>query len=76
MRERLRAGGEAVRAGLRRVAEFQARLLLLLLYLGLVAPVGLLLRLVADPLGRRRPASSNWRPRQAAAPTLEEAGRQ
>ena len=60
----------------RRVADFQGRVLLMALYLVLVAPVGLVLRLVTDPLRRRRPQKTNWTPRDAAPITLDEARRQ
>jgi hypothetical protein len=60
----------------RRIAEFQGRLTLTILYLVLILPVGLCLRLCADPLRRRRPVSSNWTSRAAAPPTMAEAGRQ
>lgn len=60
----------------RRISEFQSRLLLMVLYGLLVIPVGLVLRLVSDPLRRRRPAASNWTPRAPAPATLDEARRQ
>lgn len=60
----------------RRIGEFQSRVLLTVLYALLVMPVGLGLRLLADPLRRRRPAASNWTPRAGAPATLEEARRQ
>ncbi len=58
------------------LAEFQGRVLLTLLYATLVMPVGLILRLVADPLRRRRPQASNWTPRPTPPATLDEARRQ
>ena len=60
----------------RRLADFQGRVLLTLLYVVLVVPVGLVLRLVADPLRRRQPRTSNWTPRLPAPATLDEARRQ
>ena len=60
----------------RRLADFQGRVLLTVLYLVLVVPVGLILRLVADPLRRRRPQTSNWTPRVPAPTTVDEARRQ
>lgn len=60
----------------RRIGEFQARVVLSALYIVLILPVGCGLRLLADPLRRRRPAATNWTPRPAAAPTLEESRRQ
>lgn len=58
------------------MVEFQSRVLLVILYVLLIIPVGLLLRLLADPLGRRRRPHTNWTLRAAAPPTLEEARRQ
>ncbi len=54
----------------RRVADFQGRALLTVLYLVLVTPVGLVLRLVADPLRRigalqvqiKLPPGRSWTP--------------
>ena len=60
----------------RRIAEFQSRILLMALYVVLLMPVGLCLRLMADPLRRRTPEQSNWTPRAETAATLEEARRQ
>ena len=60
----------------RRLADFQGRALLTLLYIVLIVPVGLILRLVADPLRRRQPQGSNWTPRPPAPATLDEARRQ
>ena len=56
----------AVSAGWRRIANaignFQARVLLTALYLVLVAPIGLLLRLFADPLRLAQHSESYWVP--------------
>lgn len=60
----------------RRLADFQGRVLLTLLYVVLVMPAGLILRLVADPLRRHQPQTSNWTPRLPAPATLDEARRQ
>ncbi len=60
----------------RRLADFQGRVLLTLLYGVLIVPGGLVLRLVSDPLRRRRPQTSNWIPRPPAPATLDEARRQ
>jgi hypothetical protein len=60
----------------RAIAEFNSRVLLTLLYVVLAMPFGLILRLVADPLRRRRPTPSNWIVRVEAPATLEEARRQ
>ncbi len=60
----------------RRLADFQGRVLLTLFYVVLLVPGGFVLRLVADPLRRRRPPTSNWTPRLPAPATLDEARRQ
>jgi len=48
---------------LHRVGQFQAAVLLSLIYLVCWVPVGMLSRLRADWLRRRAPAGSAWRPR-------------
>ena len=58
------------------MGEFQGRVLLTVLYALLVVPVGLILRLLADPLRRRRPPASNWVARETAPATMDEARRQ
>ena len=60
----------------RRLADFQGRVLLTLLYIVLIVPGGSILRLVSDPLRRRQPPVSNWTPRLPAPVTLDEARRQ
>ncbi len=45
---------------MRRVGDFQARLLFGVLYFTVVAPFGLAVRILADPLRVRRPHRSNW----------------
>ncbi len=60
----------------RRIADFQVRVLLTVLYALLVVPVGLILHVVADPLRRRRPDGSNWTRREPCPATLDEARRQ
>ncbi len=61
----------------RSIGNVQARLILSLLYFGLVGPVALVRRLVADPLGLRRAArDSYWNPRPPAEASLDAARRQ
>lgn len=60
----------------RAIGEFNSRVLLTLLYVVLLMPFGLGLRLFADPLRRRKPAASNWMVRAEAAAALDEARRQ
>jgi hypothetical protein len=67
---------EAWKRFARCLADFQGRVLLTFLYIVLIVPVGFILRLVADPLRRRRPQVSNWTSRPAAPATLDEARRQ
>jgi hypothetical protein len=54
----------------RRIGEFQSRLLLCLFYFVILAPFGLGVRLLSDPLRLRRRSLSQWLPKQArtAAP--------
>ncbi len=59
-----------------RLADFQGRVLLTLLYVVLIVPGGLVWRLVADPLRRRRPRTSNWTSRHPVPATMDEARRQ
>ena len=61
----------------REIADFQARVLLGLMYLTVVAPFALWYRMSSDPL-RLRPASSDacWQPRAAVSGSLEDARRQ
>ena len=65
MGEQWRKTWVRVERGLRRVGEFQAVVLLSLIYLVCWAPVGMLSRMMADWLRWRAPAGSNWRPRAA-----------
>jgi hypothetical protein len=60
----------------RSLADFQGRVLLTLLYGVLIVPIGLVLRLVSDPLRRRRPRTSNWTSRPPVPATMDEARRQ
>lgn len=61
-----------------RVADFQARLLLTILYLLLIGPVGCFWRLVEDPLQRQRvqEEGSYWHKRASEPTDLRHAGRQ
>jgi len=72
----LRRIWEAWKRVARAIAEFNSRVLLTLLYVVLLMPFGLGLRLVADPLRRRKPAASNWIVRAEAPAALDEARRQ
>ena len=60
-----------------KIGDFQARLILGLLYFGLVGPIALLRRLAADPLGlRRERRGSYWISRPVADVTIDVARRQ
>ncbi len=60
-----------------KIGDFQARLILGVLYLGLVGPVALLRRLAADPLGLRlERRGSYWISRPVGDVTIDLARRQ
>lgn len=61
----------------REMADFQARVLLGLMYLTVVAPLALWYRMSSDPL-QLRPATgdSGWQPRAVVSGSLEDARRQ
>lgn len=58
------------------VGNLQARVLLTVFYVLLVIPTGLVVRLVSDPLGLRRPVASYWVSRPATDETLSGATRE
>jgi len=61
----------------RAFADFQARVLLTLVYFIIAAPFGLLVRLLSDPLAIKRHAQrSMWFPKHNPEQTLESARRQ
>jgi hypothetical protein len=58
------------------VGDFQARMLLTVFYFTLALPFGALVRLLMDPLRRRRPPSgSAWVPRRPSDVSLDAAQR-
>ena len=63
----LRALWEAWKIVAHAIGKVQARVVFSLLYVVLLGPVAVVVRLVADPLRHRHPAASNWRERAAAA---------
>ncbi|HMH51196.1 MAG TPA: SxtJ family membrane protein [Candidatus Acidoferrum sp.] len=67
MRETLRALWEAWKIVAHAIGKIQARVVFSLLYIVLLGPVAVVLRLVADPLRHRHPPTSNWRERSAEA---------
>ncbi len=59
------------------IADVQARVLLTLVYFIIVAPFGLLVRLLSDPLViKHKPHRSMWFPKHNPEQTLESARRQ
>jgi hypothetical protein len=59
------------------VGDFQARILLTLIYFIIVTPFGVLVRVLSDPLKlKHTPHSSTWFPKPAEGATLENARRQ
>ena len=67
MRESLRALWEAWKLVAHAIGSFQARVVFSILYVVVLGPVAVVLRLVADPLRHRHPPVSNWRARASEA---------
>lgn len=65
----MRALWEAWKVVARAIGMIQARVVFSLLYIVLLGPVALVLRVAADPLCHRHPPLSNWRER--AAPPVD-----
>ena len=70
MKESLRALWEAWKLVAHAIGMVQARVVFSLLYIVLLGPVAMVLRLVSDPLRHRHPPASNWqaRPPQTGDP--------
>ena len=59
------------------VGDFQARVLLTIIYFLVLAPYGLVVRLFGDPLNlKRAPRPSNWISKPEEDPAIEQARRQ
>ncbi len=59
------------------IGDFQARIILTLFYFIVIAPGGLIVRAVSDPLQLKPPpGASTWTPHKAENPSLDEARRQ
>lgn len=59
------------------IGNFQAMIILTLLYIVLVVPVGCVIILISDPLRlRRRPTSTYWVSRESELETLADANKQ
>jgi len=54
----------------------QTRFLMVVIYVAVALPTGLLLRLLSDPLHLRPPTDGNWTPSHQQTPNLENARRQ
>ena len=67
---------DSVKVFLARFGDVMGRLVLGAVYFLLLGPVAIFLRLVSDPLRRKRPEDSAFLPRVAEADPEREAGRQ
>jgi hypothetical protein len=76
--KQMKAFWQKVKNGAKVVGDFQARLLLGILYVLLVLPTGLIVKLGGDLLEIRHPdkATSYWKERAADSPLLRPARRQ
>lgn len=55
----------------RAIGVAQTRLIMLVIYVAIVLPTGLVFRLVRDPLHLRRPTDTNWLPSKTEPRTIE-----
>jgi hypothetical protein len=76
MRELLRAAWARWKTIAEAIARFQARLLFTILYVVVVAPFAIGVRVLADPLELRRGTGTRWRSLARQSATLEAARRQ
>ena len=60
----------------RKIGDFQARVILTLMYFIVVAPFALAIRCFADPLAIKPGAEGGWRPRSDSSPPQQSAFRQ
>ena len=67
---------KGVKVFLVKVGEFQARLVLRLFYMVVVAPTGLIMKLFIDPLRLQRQCGSGWKPKQLGESDSHHARRQ
>ncbi len=58
------------------VGVVQTRVLMVIFYFIVVLPIGLVMRLVGDPLHLRRPAGSNWSEHRHQEPSVDSARQQ
>jgi len=59
----------------KRIGDFQARLILSLVYILIVLPMGLIARMFSDPLERKKTAA-HWNAKPSSPPRIDEARRQ
>ena len=72
----VRAGWEHWKKIARAVGVVQTKVLMVLFYFFLVLPVGLVMRVRADPLHLRPRAGGNWLPHRVETPSLDNVRRQ
>ena len=58
------------------VGVVQTRVLMVIFYVIVVLPIGLIMRLSGDPLHLKHPAGGNWSPHRHEEPSLDGARRQ
>ena len=59
----------------KRIGDFQARLILSLFYILIVLPMGLIARMISDPLALKKTAAG-WHAKPNSPPRIDEARRQ
>jgi len=64
------------RRGAHAVGVVQTRGIMFGIYLGVVVPTGVIMRLFLDPMHLRRPEGTNWTPASQSARTVESARQQ
>ena len=75
MKKRLKNLWQGWQKVAKRLGDFQARLILSLLYIFIVLPIGLIARMFSDPLSLKKTAA-HWDAKQSAPARLEDARRQ
>ena len=66
MRGALRTVWDGWKRLARRIGDFQARVILFVLYFVIVAPFALVIRWISDPLAVKPGSPTGWRPRREA----------
>jgi len=75
MKKRLKNLWQGWQKVAKRLGDFQARLILSLLYIFIVLPMGLIVRIFSDPLGLKKTAA-HWNAKPSSPPRIDEARRQ